>query len=538
MAQYLHNVKGRFVLKSSGILLWIISIAGCAHRPQYNTMSQKQLLITGQSKLMQNKYAQARGYFSAALRNNPRDCQAQLFNGLSYHMAAHRHYASFDMAESAYRAAHILCPSDPWPMYLSGVAYLAMDNNFLAEKSLKAAYLSQGYPNLYISESYLYTLIKAHDYMAADRVAKSILKKHPYNPFALEVKMNLTNPAVIKRYMQVHKPVFNQSANTKKFEQAEKNQIMVSAIFILDKEVNAKDSGHNILDNLRLTYHNNFAWHKNELAKNLNRNINPASPPPLLPGFNEDPYPWASMVMNKISLSDLAYNLNIYNTTETHASIMARPTLMATLNQPSKYFSGINLIVGMPTTGNSSGSEIQQFPIGLTLNVTPTLISNKGAVFHITLNRENLENNVIVPGSSFAQIGELRDSNSATMAINYGQTAILSAFSEDDRNNTDSGVPGVKAIPLLGRFFGRKQKYTSETNVVVLITPMPYQYGEINHVEKRLLSFVSPVSSLSSTVDKLLKKDFYQSKYIKQVNDINDKYLIESIIHDERQRYL
>jgi general secretion pathway protein D len=59
----------------------------------------------------------------------------------------------------------------------------------------------------------------------------------------------------------------------------------------------------------------------------------------------------------------------------------------------------------------------------------------------------------------------------SVVAINSGETIVLGGLMQDQQSNGETGVPGFRRIPGLGRLFGRKVDEFSRTELLVLITP-------------------------------------------------------------------
>jgi general secretion pathway protein D len=59
----------------------------------------------------------------------------------------------------------------------------------------------------------------------------------------------------------------------------------------------------------------------------------------------------------------------------------------------------------------------------------------------------------------------------STVAVQSGDTIVLGGLIRDNKNNTESGIPGLYKLPLLGKLFGTTQLDTSRTELLVVITP-------------------------------------------------------------------
>jgi general secretion pathway protein D len=58
-----------------------------------------------------------------------------------------------------------------------------------------------------------------------------------------------------------------------------------------------------------------------------------------------------------------------------------------------------------------------------------------------------------------------------TVAVKSGQTVVLGGLMRDNKSRSESGVPGVRKVPVLGWLFGSKTTTSDRTELLVLITP-------------------------------------------------------------------
>jgi len=58
-----------------------------------------------------------------------------------------------------------------------------------------------------------------------------------------------------------------------------------------------------------------------------------------------------------------------------------------------------------------------------------------------------------------------------SLTVKHGQTIVIGGLIKQSRDNSDSGVPYLKNIPLLGYLFGSKKNSESRSEMIILITP-------------------------------------------------------------------
>jgi general secretion pathway protein D len=63
------------------------------------------------------------------------------------------------------------------------------------------------------------------------------------------------------------------------------------------------------------------------------------------------------------------------------------------------------------------------------------------------------------------------------VAVQSGDTVMLGGLIQQNDNNSSSGMPGLKNIPLIGKLFGASSSDTSRKELLVLITPTVIRGG-------------------------------------------------------------
>jgi general secretion pathway protein D len=66
------------------------------------------------------------------------------------------------------------------------------------------------------------------------------------------------------------------------------------------------------------------------------------------------------------------------------------------------------------------------------------------------------------------------------VAVQSGQSIVLGGLIRDRQIDSDSGIPGLYKIPLLGALFGKTDNLSSRTELVVLITPKVVENSQDN----------------------------------------------------------
>lgn len=150
--------------------------------------------------------------------------------------------------------------------------------------------------------------------------------------------------------------------------------------------------------------------------------------------------------------------------------------------------------VSTGTTSTSVTSEIQTVPIGIILNLIPSIdLENNEVTLSIrpTLTRiagtipdPGLPLQIATLGSDVPDelIGQLQSATNeipivevreldSIMKAKSGQVMVIGGLMEDDSKNTDEGVPFASDLPVIGNFFKRVSKADRKSELVIFIKP-------------------------------------------------------------------
>lgn len=170
--------------------------------------------------------------------------------------------------------------------------------------------------------------------------------------------------------------------------------------------------------------------------------------------------------------------------------VLSRPTILARNNQIATISVGqsVPLTTGVTYTGGAGNtaaipqSQINYTDIGIILNVTP-FISSDGTVEMIVqpeisaLSGQSITIAAGPTGPITAPIIDLRRADTVVRTPD-GQTVVIGGLIQNSKNNTDSKIPLLGDIPLLGNLFKRKVKQNQKTELLIFLTPHIVRTGE------------------------------------------------------------
>ena len=113
-------------------------------------------------------------------------------------------------------------------------------------------------------------------------------------------------------------------------------------------------------------------------------------------------------------------------------------------------------------------NEIEYLDTGVILRVTPRV--NTGGLVTMEIEQEvSFVADEITSGIDSPTIDQRRIQT--TVAVQSGETVTLGGLIRDDRSSSNSGVPLLREIPVLGKLFSTTTEGAARTELIVLITP-------------------------------------------------------------------
>ncbi|HEU4683964.1 MAG TPA: hypothetical protein VFS39_05635, partial [Nitrospira sp.] len=160
-------------------------------------------------------------------------------------------------------------------------------------------------------------------------------------------------------------------------------------------------------------------------------------------------------------------------------NILSTPQVLAADNQKAKIVVGENRPF---PTGQAQGITggtlvtIERKDVGVTLELTPQVLENDLIRMEIKQEITAIENNVaqtIGVGTSSVPVGPTTTKRSmeTTTVAHDKQTLVIGGLVRDNITITESKVPLLGDIPLLGWLFRSQTRQTEKLNLLVFLTP-------------------------------------------------------------------
>jgi general secretion pathway protein D len=164
---------------------------------------------------------------------------------------------------------------------------------------------------------------------------------------------------------------------------------------------------------------------------------------------------------------------------DTDVNVLSTPHVMASDGKIARVEIGnevpvITQTVSTPTsitTGStfSTSNSVQYRPTGILLEVKPSITSAGRVSLSISQEVSSVGNAVAAGGSEYPSFQKRKVTTDAT--IEDGKTIMLAGLIEDRGNDTVTGVPGLKDVPVFGTLFGTTKKTRNKTELLITITP-------------------------------------------------------------------
>ena len=167
---------------------------------------------------------------------------------------------------------------------------------------------------------------------------------------------------------------------------------------------------------------------------------------------------------------------------DSRLNVLSSPTLMVLDNQTAIIRVGDQVPIRTSETSNTSSavvndgfvgsnitSQIQYRDTGVSLEVTPRVNAGGMVMLEITQKVDDVK-----AAGEFSSIDSptiLQREITTSVAVQSGETIVLGGLIREDKEESDSGIPFLKDIPIAGALFGGKKISNSKTELVVLITP-------------------------------------------------------------------
>lgn len=149
------------------------------------------------------------------------------------------------------------------------------------------------------------------------------------------------------------------------------------------------------------------------------------------------------------------------------------------------------------TTTDSFDRTIQYKDTGIILTVTPQI--NYNGMITMELEQEiSTAVETVVSGINSPTINKRKITTK--LAVKNGQSILIGGLIRKDENKTNSGVPYLKDVPILGKFFSYTSENLTKSELLIMITP--YVIETEDALDVYIRNFKEHVNSLRTDLIK------------------------------------
>lgn len=155
---------------------------------------------------------------------------------------------------------------------------------------------------------------------------------------------------------------------------------------------------------------------------------------------------------------------------ENRAQVISAPRLVTLDNRTARITRSQDVFVQVDA-GGDQGQNLAEIETGLTLEITPSLVpaARRGDENLIRLNLNAVNS---APGAGvFGQIDVRAQEVQTEVLVPNGGTYIIGGLFDDDRIDLQTGVPGLKDVPVFGQLFRTDTASSNLSETIFFITP-------------------------------------------------------------------
>jgi len=159
-----------------------------------------------------------------------------------------------------------------------------------------------------------------------------------------------------------------------------------------------------------------------------------------------------------------------------NAKVLSRPSILARNNQPATITVGQSVpLVSSVSYSGLNGTPINAISyrdVGVILKVTPFITADGLVEMMVSPQISSIDPNLSIPISAGVNAPVIDVRAADTVAVTAdGQTVIIGGLMETDKSLSDTKIPILGDIPVLGNLFKRRQRSDTKTELLIFLTP-------------------------------------------------------------------
>jgi general secretion pathway protein D len=209
-------------------------------------------------------------------------------------------------------------------------------------------------------------------------------------------------------------------------------------------------------------------------AKNVGLNFNNAANQLAVATFQTGAYITSGIVSGK-GLSSVALQAAVYAEVQAgHGRIVSKPRIAAESGGTAKIITGdaLPILTSIALSGvNAVSQQVQYVNVGVTLQIAPRVSSDGFVTSHIFC----VVSSVTGTSQGYPTISQ-REAETAA-SVRDGDTFVIGGLTQDSDISSDTRVPVLGQVPLLGDLFTYKNGTKSKTELYIVVTPHVLRHG-------------------------------------------------------------
>lgn len=151
------------------------------------------------------------------------------------------------------------------------------------------------------------------------------------------------------------------------------------------------------------------------------------------------------------------------------SDVQAAPTIQVVDNHHARIQVGEKTPVRVldAGTGNTQAQATVQYEdTGIILDVTPHITNNNQILLDVSAERSGIQTDIPDVGFTFLkQVGQTR------LLLDDGETMVIGGLTLSQVDRTESGIPLLMDLPVLGALFRTTKNSERKTDLIILVTP-------------------------------------------------------------------
>jgi pilus assembly protein CpaC len=161
---------------------------------------------------------------------------------------------------------------------------------------------------------------------------------------------------------------------------------------------------------------------------------------------------------------------------------LAEPNLTAVSGESAKFLAGGEYPVPVSADNGTIGISFKEYGVGVAF--TPTVLSEGRISLKIDTQVSELSNEGALVLSGI-QIPSLKKRSAlSTVELPSGGSIMMAGLLSDTSRQNIDGTPGLKDVPILGTLFRSRDYQQSETELVIIVTPLMVRPTAVQNLAK------------------------------------------------------